>query len=180
MKTVDTVREGGIVAFITSQGVLNAEQGRPVREWLMKRCDVVSAVRFPNNLFIDHAGTEVGSDLIIWQKKAAAGELTPSAAGFHRIPQAVERYSGEQPVPNVRPRDTYRRKGRHRPLRKTRDGVHARGRHRGYSLDTETGVLTRIEQAQEPTAANAAQEPTAEDFADFGAWTEERNRHLME
>lgn len=131
MKTVDTVREGGIVAFITSQGVLNAEQGRPVREWLMKRCDVVSAVRFPNNLFIDHAGIEVGSDLIIWQKKAAAGELTPLAAGFHRIPQAVERYSGEQPVPNVRPRDTYRRKGRHRPLRKTRDGVHARGRHRG-------------------------------------------------
>lgn len=82
MKTVDTVREGGIVAFITSQGVLNAEQGRPVREWLMKRCDVVSAVRFPNNLFIDHAGTEVGSDLIILQKKAAAGELTPRQLDF--------------------------------------------------------------------------------------------------
>lgn len=82
MKTVDTVREGGIVAFITSQGVLNAEQGRPVREWLMKRCDVVSAVRFPNNLFSDHAGTEVGSDLIILQKKAAAGELTPRQLDF--------------------------------------------------------------------------------------------------
>ncbi|MCI9244153.1 MAG: N-6 DNA methylase [Alistipes sp.] len=82
MKTVDTVREGGIVAFITSQGVLNAEQGRPVREWLMKRCDVVSAVRFPNNLFIDHAGTEVGSDLIILQKKAAAGELSPRQTDF--------------------------------------------------------------------------------------------------
>ena len=82
MKTVDTVREGGIVAFITSQGVLNAEQGRPVREWLMKRCDVVSAVRFPNNLFSDHAGTEVGSDLIILQKKATAGELSQRQLDF--------------------------------------------------------------------------------------------------
>lgn len=82
MKTVDTVREGGIVAFITSQGVLNAEQGRPVREWLMKRCDIVSAVRFPNNLFSEHAGTEVGSDLIILQKKAAAGELSERQMDF--------------------------------------------------------------------------------------------------
>lgn len=82
MKTVDTVREGGIMAFITSQGVLNAEQGRPVREWLMKRCDVVSAIRFPNNLFIDHAGTEVGSDLIVLQKRALTDELTPRQQAF--------------------------------------------------------------------------------------------------
>lgn len=69
MKGVDCVREGGLVAFITSQGVLNAETNRPVREWLMERCEPVSAVRFPNNLFTDHAGTEVGSDLIILQRK---------------------------------------------------------------------------------------------------------------
>ncbi|WP_416993579.1 N-6 DNA methylase [Alistipes ihumii] len=82
MKTVDTVREGGLIAFITSQGVLNAEQGRPVREWLMKRCDIVSAVRLPNNLFIDHAGTEVGSDLIVLQKRAHTNELTPRQQEF--------------------------------------------------------------------------------------------------
>ena len=82
MKSVDTVREGGLVAFITSQGVLNAEQGRPVREWLMKRCDVVSAARLPNNLFFDHAGTEVGSDLIILQKKTLTGELSPRQLDF--------------------------------------------------------------------------------------------------
>ena len=69
MKSVDTVREGGIIAFITSQGVLNAEQSRSVREWLMSRCDVVSAVRLPNNLFSEYAGTDVGSDLIILQKR---------------------------------------------------------------------------------------------------------------
>jgi N12 class adenine-specific DNA methylase len=71
MKSVDTVRDGGIIAFITSQGVLNSEQNRPIREWLAGRCDVVSAIRLPNNLFTDHAGTEVGSDLIVLQKRAA-------------------------------------------------------------------------------------------------------------
>lgn len=82
MKGVDCVREGGLVAFITSQGVLNAETNRPVREWLMKRCEPVSAVRFPNNLFTDHAGTEVGSDLIILQKKPADGELSERRQDF--------------------------------------------------------------------------------------------------
>lgn len=69
MKSVDTVRDGGIIAFITSQGVLNSEQNRPIREWLAGKCDVVSAIRLPNNLFTDHAGTEVGSDLVVLQKR---------------------------------------------------------------------------------------------------------------
>jgi len=76
LKSVDAIREGGIVAFITSQGVLNAEQNRPVRQWLMERCDPVSAVRLPNNLFADHAGTEVGSDLVILQRQARETNLT--------------------------------------------------------------------------------------------------------
>ena len=83
MKSVDTVREGGIIAFITSQGVLNSEQNRPVREWLAERCDVVSAIRLPNNLFTDHAGTEVGSDLIVLQKrKAGDNRLTERQVDF--------------------------------------------------------------------------------------------------
>ena len=82
MKSVDTVREGGLIAFITSQGMLNSEQGRPVREWLMKRCQVVSAVRFPNNLFTDYAGTEVGSDLIILQKNTQADEMSQRQKDF--------------------------------------------------------------------------------------------------
>lgn len=82
MKGVDCVREGGLVAFITSQGVLNSEANRPVREWLMERCEPVSVVRFPNNLFTDHAGTEVGSDLIILQKKTPSGELSERQKDF--------------------------------------------------------------------------------------------------
>jgi len=68
VKSVMSAREGGIIAFITSQGVLNSEQNKSIREYLMNTCDVVSAIRLPNNLFSDHAGTEVGSDLIILQR----------------------------------------------------------------------------------------------------------------
>nr|WP_239063857.1 N-6 DNA methylase [Bacteroides sp. 51] len=68
VKSVMSAREGGIIAFITSQGVLNSEQNKPIREYLMNTCDVVSTIRLPNNLFSDHAGTDVGSDLIILQR----------------------------------------------------------------------------------------------------------------
>lgn len=82
LKSVDMVRDGGLVAFITSQGVLNAEQNRPVREWLMQRCEPVSAIRLPNNLFSDYAGTEAGSDLIILQKKATGDNLSQRRPDF--------------------------------------------------------------------------------------------------
>lgn len=82
LKSVDMVRDGGVVAFITSQGVLNAEQNRPVREWLMQRCEPVSAIRLPNNLFTDYAGTEAGSDLIILQKKATGDNLSQRRQDF--------------------------------------------------------------------------------------------------
>ena len=91
LKSLDAVRDGGIVAFITSQGVMNAREGA-IRMEMLKHADLVSAVRLPNNLFTDHAGTEVGSDLIILQKnekKQAVSETdklfanaAPDAAGF--------------------------------------------------------------------------------------------------
>lgn len=91
LKSLDAVRDGGIVAFITSQGVMNAREGA-IRMEMLKHADLVSAVRLPNNLFTDHAGTEVGSDLIILQKngkKQAVSETdklfagtVPDVAGF--------------------------------------------------------------------------------------------------
>ena len=68
IKGVETLREGGILAFITSQGVMNSPNNTPIREWLMQNTNLVSAIRLPNNLFTDYAGTEVGSDLIVLQK----------------------------------------------------------------------------------------------------------------
>ena len=83
LKSLDAVRDGGIVAFITSQGVMNAREGA-IRMEMLKHADLVSAVRLPNNLFTDHAGTEVGSDLIILQKnekKQAVSETDKLFAG---------------------------------------------------------------------------------------------------
>lgn len=68
LKGGDMLREGGVLAFITSQGVLNSPVNKEIREALMKDHRLVSAVRLPNNLFTDYAGTEVGSDLIVLQK----------------------------------------------------------------------------------------------------------------
>lgn len=68
-KSVMAARKGGLIAFITSQGVLNSDHNKPIREHLMNSCNVVSAIRLPNNLFTEEAGTEVGSDLVILQRK---------------------------------------------------------------------------------------------------------------
>ncbi len=68
LKSLDQVREGGLVAFIASQGVMNAANPF-VRMELVKRADLVAALRLPNNTFSDNAGTDAGSDLIILQKR---------------------------------------------------------------------------------------------------------------
>ena len=85
VKGVDTLREGGILAFITSQGVMNSPQNEFIRKYLMENCNLVSAIRLPNNLMSDNAGTEVGSDLIILQKKTAKTVLTKEEQDFIQI-----------------------------------------------------------------------------------------------
>ncbi|MDR1054593.1 MAG: N-6 DNA methylase [Prevotellaceae bacterium] len=82
LKGIDTLREGGILAFITSQGVADAPSNKPVREWLMSKANLVSAIRLPNNLFLENAGTEVGSDLIILQKKSHKTKLSDHEKQF--------------------------------------------------------------------------------------------------
>ncbi|MCA1760750.1 MAG: SAM-dependent methyltransferase, partial [Bacteroidales bacterium] len=82
LKGIDTLREGGILAFITSQGVMNSPKNEPVRQWLMDNSRLVSAVRLPNNLFSEYAGTEVGSDLIILQKDSGKNPLTQKKKDF--------------------------------------------------------------------------------------------------
>ncbi len=81
LKGLDAVREGGIVAFITSQGVMNGKSPF-VRMELMKRADLVTALRLPNNTFTDSANTEVGSDLIILQKRSGKTGFTPDEELF--------------------------------------------------------------------------------------------------
>ena len=67
-KTLDKVRPGGIVAFITSKGTLDKENSA-VRRYLAQRADLIGAIRLPDNTFKRNAGTEVTSDIIFLQKR---------------------------------------------------------------------------------------------------------------
>ena len=81
LKGLDAVRDGGIVAFITSQGVMDNHHVM-IRGELMINADLLSAVRLPNNLFTDNANTEVGSDLIVLQKHDGKTDGTTDEALF--------------------------------------------------------------------------------------------------
>ncbi len=66
-KTLDKVRPGGLIAFITSKGTLD-KKDRSVRQYLAERAELLGAVRLPNNAF-SNANTEVTSDIIFLQKR---------------------------------------------------------------------------------------------------------------
>ena len=76
LKGLDAVRDGGIVAFITSRGVLDTEGNGGTRYMMTRKADLLSAIRLPNNLFTEDANTEVGCDLIILQKNEGKEELS--------------------------------------------------------------------------------------------------------
>jgi len=82
LKGTDMLREGGLLAYITSQGILNSPKNEPIRRALMQDNNLVSVVRLPNNLFTEYAGTEVGSDLIILQKNTAKQSLNETEELF--------------------------------------------------------------------------------------------------
>ena len=73
VKGLDCLREGGLLAFITSRGVADSPTNAPIREHLMEHSRLVSALRLPDGMFSENAGTEVGSDLLILQKETGKG-----------------------------------------------------------------------------------------------------------
>lgn len=75
-KTLDKVRPGGLVAFITSKGTLDKKNSK-VRKCLAKRADLLSAIRLPNDAFKANAGTEVTSDIIFLKKRERPIEVEP-------------------------------------------------------------------------------------------------------
>ena len=73
VKGLDCLREGGLLAFITSRGVADSPTNASIREYLMEHSRLVSALRLPDGMFSENAGTEVGSDLLILQKETGKG-----------------------------------------------------------------------------------------------------------
>lgn len=67
-KTLDKVRDGGIIAFITTDGTLDKKDTR-VREYIAKRAEFLGAIRLPNNTFTSNANAKVTSDIIFLKKR---------------------------------------------------------------------------------------------------------------
>lgn len=76
-KTLDKVRPGGVIAFITSKGTLDKENPS-VRKYIAQRADLLGAIRLPNNTFKANAGTEVTSDIIFLQKRDSITDIEPA------------------------------------------------------------------------------------------------------
>ncbi len=97
-KTLDKVRSGGIVAFITSKGTLD-KQSSEVRKYLAERADLLGAIRLPNTAFKANAGTEVTSDIIFLQKRDTPPEIMPSWVELGQTENeiAVNQYFIENP-----------------------------------------------------------------------------------
>ncbi|WP_368294549.1 DEAD/DEAH box helicase family protein [Dehalobacter sp. TBBPA1] len=75
-KTLDKVRPGGIIAFITSKGTMD-KQNPEVRKYIAQRAEFLGAVRLPNNAFLANAGTEVTADILFLQKRDRVIDIEP-------------------------------------------------------------------------------------------------------
>lgn len=90
VKSIENLREGGVLAFITTQAIMNTPSNEIVRQYLMDNSNLVTAIRLPNNLFASHAGTEVGTDLIILQKNSNKIRLSPEEQSFINVETSPE------------------------------------------------------------------------------------------
>ena len=75
-KTLDKVRPGGVIAFITSKGTMD-KASPEVRKYLAQRADLLGAIRLPDNTFTKNAGTKVTSDIIFLQKRENFTDIMP-------------------------------------------------------------------------------------------------------
>lgn len=97
-KTLDKVRPGGIVAFITSSGTMD-KQNSKVRKYIAQRADLVGAIRLPNNTFKKNAGTEVTADILFLQKRDRIVDIEPDwvHVGQHETGQPINQYFLDNP-----------------------------------------------------------------------------------
>ena len=75
-KTLDKVRPGGVVAFVTSKGTMD-KKSLEVRKYLAQRAELLGAIRLPNTAFKENAGTEVTSDILFLKKRDRVMDIEP-------------------------------------------------------------------------------------------------------
>lgn len=96
LKSLDQLREGGFVAFITSRGFMDSPSNNAIRKEIICNARLVGAFRLPDGLFSDEAGTEVGSDLVILQKYTGYdSSLDPDSLAFCEVSKGFQAANGE-------------------------------------------------------------------------------------
>lgn len=100
-KTLDKVRPGGIIAFITSKGTMD-KQNPSVRKYIAERAELLGAVRLPNNAFLANAGTEVTADILFLQKRDRMVSVSEQSSEWISLAETAEgvpvnRYFAEHP-----------------------------------------------------------------------------------
>ena len=75
-KTIDKVRPGGVIAFVTSSGTMDKRNSN-VRKYIAQRAELIGAIRLPDNTFKANAGTEVTSDILFLQKRDRMTDIEP-------------------------------------------------------------------------------------------------------
>lgn len=97
-KTLDKVRPGGVIAFITSSGTMDKRNSK-VRKYIAQRADLIGAIRLPNNTFKKNAGTEVTADILFLQKRERMTDIMPEwvNVGQHETGQPINQYFLDNP-----------------------------------------------------------------------------------
>ena len=97
-KTLDQVRPGGVIAFVTSRYTLD-KQSPEVRRYIAQRAELLGAIRLPNNAFKANAGTDVVSDIIFLQRRDRPIEIEPDWVHLGRNEDgfAINSYFVEHP-----------------------------------------------------------------------------------
>lgn len=97
-KSLDKVRAGGVIAFVTSKGTLD-KANEIFRKYLARRAELIGAVRLPNNAFKNNAGTEVTSDIIFLQKRERMIDIEPDWVHIGKTEDGVpvNKYFEEHP-----------------------------------------------------------------------------------
>ena len=101
VRTIELLRPGGVMAFITSRFTMDKKE-KEVREYLGRYLDLLGGVRLPNNAFKENAGTEVVTDILFMQKRHVENNVTPDwiSTDWLSVPHHKNNYYGRYQVNN--------------------------------------------------------------------------------
>ena len=92
-KSIDKTRPKGVLALITSNGISGGTMDKRddrVRRYIAQRCDLLGAIRLPNNAFLANAGTEINTDILFFQKRETPRDLNVDLPDWVEVERLYE------------------------------------------------------------------------------------------